>query len=346
MKKCTIIGKFAFGYNIMDGQTVKCKTIYDELVKEYGQDEISYIDTYKWKKSIIKTLFSAISSLKNSENVIMLPAHNGVKVFGPLLDIFNKKNKTKLHYIVIGSWLLDKVNKSVFLRKNLKKFTAIYVETTKLREELILLGFKNVYKMNNYKNINILNKKDIKKFENKKILNVCTFSRINYEKGIEDAINILNKINRKKILINLDIYGQVEEKFKEKFDELLKDNSFAKYEGVIDSKDSVNIIKNYDLLLFPTRYKTEGIPGTIIDAYASGVPVLASKWDNYIDVVDENITGFLFNFNDLEDFENKLIYIYDNQKNIYEIKNNCLNKAKEFCNKEVLDILFEKIESD
>mgnify|MGYP002519543662 CR=1 FL=1 len=31
---------------------------------------------------------------------------------------------------------------------------------------------------------------------------------------------------------------------------------------------------------------TEGVPGTIIDAYAAGLPIISAKWLNYGDILD------------------------------------------------------------
>ena len=43
--------------------------------------------------------------------------------------------------------------------------------------------------------------------------------------------------------------------------------------------------------IFPTRFTTEGIPGSIIDSYYAGVPVLASKWNSFDDVIEDGKTG-------------------------------------------------------
>ena len=59
-------------------------------------------------------------------------------------------------------------------------------------------------------------------------------------------------------------------------------NNCARYCGIKDPKDSVKTLKNYFALVFPTRFYTEGIPGTIIDAYYAGVPVIASKWESFV----------------------------------------------------------------
>lgn len=344
MKKCTVIGKFAFEKHIMDGQTVKCSTIYNELVDRYDKKNISYIDTYNWKKHILKTFISCLKAMKQSENVIMLPAQNGVIIFGPLLAFLKKIHKRKIHYIVIGSWLLEKINKNKILCKSLKKFDAIYVETSLLKRNLESKGFNNVYKMNNYKKIQMLDSNQIKPFKLKKILKTCIFSRINYEKGVEDAINVISKINSDHIKIILNIYGPIEDSFKKRFDMLIHNNSkFVKYSGIIESSQSVEIVKNYDLLLFPTRYKTEGIPGTIIDAFAAGIPVLASSWDNYKDIIDDGKNGIVFRQYDVKDFNNKLIWILNNQKDIYNMKKHCLESASHFCNSEAISVLINNI---
>lgn len=343
MKKCTIIGKFAFNNNVVDGQTVKCSTIYNELNDTYGIENIDYIDTYSWEKKIFRTLIKSYKALRNSKNIIILPAQKGIKFFSPFLSFFNLLYKKKLHYVVIGSWLYEKINKNFILKKSLKKFDAIYVETTLLKNKLEKMGFNNIYLMNNYKNLKIT--KRFQQFQEKKIIKICTFSRVNYNKGIEDIITVIKKLNLKKICFLLDIYGQIDENYIDRFEQVVKENKdYVKYKGLAEPNKSVQILKKYDLLAFPTKYYTEGIPGTIIDSYASGLPVVTSKWENYRDVIDDKITGICYEFNDLNDLEKKLLYAYNNQIKIYLMKKNCLKKAKEYCSKEILNILLKNME--
>ena len=77
------------------------------------------------------------------------------------------------------------------------------------------------------------------------------------------------------------------------------------YKGIIDSNKSVDTLKNYDIMLFPTKFKTEGIPGTIIDAYASGLTVVSSIWDNYNEIIDDGITGIGYEIDNYNDFKKK-----------------------------------------
>ena len=107
------------------------------------------------------------------------------------------------------------------------------------------------------------------------------------------------------------------------------------YRGVIDFEKSTEILKEYDILLFPTKFKTEGIPGTIIDAYASGLAIVASKWDNYSEIIDDGITGIGFEINNYNDFKEKLIDLLNDENKIMLLKNNALKKFSNFSTEEI-----------
>ena len=70
------------------------------------------------------------------------------------------------------------------------------------------------------------------------------------------------------------------------------------------------MLKNYFLLAFPTKFYTEGIPGTILDAYAAGVPVIASKWESFFDVIEEGKTGIGYEFDNQKELEKILAVSY------------------------------------
>ncbi|MFR3494185.1 MAG: glycosyltransferase [Blautia sp.] len=53
---------------------------------------------------------------------------------------------------------------------------------------------------------------------------------------------------------------------------------YIRYKGMVPFNQSTEVLKNYDALLFPTYYEGEGFAGTIIDAFAAGLPVIASDW--------------------------------------------------------------------
>lgn len=101
------------------------------------------------------------------------------------------------------------------------------------------------------------------------------------------------------------------------------------YKGSVAYNQSVAVIKNYFALLFPTQYYTEGIPGTIIDAYAAGVPVISSKWESFSDVIQEG-TGVGYSFGALNELVEVLIRLVDNPETMIEMKKSCLEESKKY----------------
>lgn len=329
MNKLCIVGAFTNGVNTSDGQSVKTRNLSAELQKKMGTDNVISIDTQAGK---LKVMLQVIALYFRCDSIIMLPAQNGLKVFTPLLYFFNKVAKRNLMYSVIGGWLPSMLETAEGLKSKLMSFDLILVETNTMKTKLEALGFTNITVMPNFKNLHVLEKSDLIISEAKP-LKLITFSRVMKKKGIEDAINVVRRINNEcsQAIYHLDIYGSVDPNETEWFDEIKASlPEYIKYRGVANPQDSVEIIKSYFALLFPTKFFTEGIPGTIIDAYAAGVPVVSAKWESFADVVDDGVTGIGYEFENVDDLYNVLNEAKDTPEMLNNLKENCLRKAYEF----------------
>jgi len=331
--KLSIVGHFALGKDFNDGQTVKTRNLYNKLKEIYGADEINIVDTYNYKKAPFKLLQNCINAIKNSDNVIILPAKNGVKIFVPLFVKLNKKYNKKIIYAVVGGWLPDVLLENNRLLKKSYYLNCILVETEGMKKRLNELGLSNVDILLNFKNINVLGEEELPMLDSSEY-RVCTFSRIIKEKGIENAINAVNKVNEKigKNVFKLDIYGPVSDDYKEEFENILATNNkeWLEYKGVIPSSQSVSVLKEYNLLLFPTYYFGEGLAGTIIDAYSAGVPVIASDWKYNKEIVKDGITGKIFETKNDEELASILEEYYLGKYEIENLRKNCLEEAKKY----------------
>ena len=346
MKKATVIGHFGFKYKYSDGQTVKTKTITEALESHCGKDQIIKIDTHGGIKTLLKAPFQIFTALKKTENVIILPAYKGLLVYAPLLAferMFFKRRK--IHYVVIGGWLPKYLDKKKWLAKTLKRFDGIYVETKTMQSSLEEKGFHNVFVMPNCKFLPVLATEDLV-YSTEQPYRICTFSRVMPEKGIEDIMRAVKNINEKRgsVVYSLDIYGPVDEKQADWFKKTSESfPEYVTYRGVVDFKKSVEVLKNYFALIFPTRFYTEGIPGTIIDAYAAGIPVISSKWKNFSDIVDDGVTGLGYDFDNRMGLEELLEKVNSCPEIISKMRCNCLEKAKEFSPQRVIKILTEQM---
>ena len=99
------------------------------------------------------------------------------------------------------------------------------------------------------------------------------------------------------------------------------------------------MLKDYFALLFPTHYFTEGIPGTIIDAYAAGVPVISAKWQSYADIIDESQTGLCYEFDNIKEFEHILNNVALDPRQIVSLKQNCIKQAEAYLPDNAMNIL-------
>lgn len=346
MKKVCVVGHFGFGENMLNGQTIKTKTVTTELEKQLGADQVMKIDTHGGAKALPKITVQLINAFKNCKNIIIFPAHNGIRVFVPLCNAINKVFHRKLHYVVIGGWLHSLLANNKGLADQLRKFDGIYVETTVMCNSLVKMSFSNAVILPNFKDIQIITDHELV-FPKDEPYRLCTFSRVMKEKGIEDAINAVSTINLKsnRNIFELDIYGQVDSEQIEWFETIKqKFPNYVHYRGTVEYNQSVEVLKNYYALLFPTNFYTEGIPGTIIDGYAAGIPVISAKWESFDDVVEDGITGMGYSFGDNNAFEKILSELAENPSIVIRQKKECIRKAKEYGPKVISNILIPNLD--
>jgi len=344
MARICVCGAFRLWDVPKGGQEVKTCILADALEKKYGN--VYRIDTLA-SYSRIKMPFQLLWALLTCTDIIMLPAHNGLVILSKLLTGLNVIFRKRLHYSVIGGWLQDLLPQYPDVMSALHKFKGIYVETQTMKDALGKLGVTNVSVVPNCKPLNILSERDLTNSFTEPY-KLVTFSRVTEKKGVGTAADIVMAINEKygREVYHLDIYGPVDpgedtewfSKQKQGF------TSAIQYKGNAPFDKSVEILSGYFALLFPTQYFTEGIPGTIIDAYAAGVPVLSARWKSFADVVFDGYTGFGYPFENHNELLGLLDTIVSNPHKIIELKKNCIQKAKDFLPENAIKPIIDRIE--
>lgn len=338
MKKVAVVGVYGEGTEFTTGQAVKCQVVIDWLKKEYGTDEILIVNTYKWKSNPIKMIYKTIKSFVICKNIIIMPAQNGIKVFAVLTDVLNRLFHRKLHYVVIGGWLAEMLLEKKNLKLHLMRFDSIQVETLALLNKLKVLGLTNVHYMPNCRDYKCDNN-DEKLINLNQKLKVCTFSRVIKEKGIDDAIAICRKANEtlKKDVFELHIYGAIGTEYEDEFKDVIRQNKdIVSYLGVARSKDSVEILKKYFALLFPTYYSGEGFAGTILDGFVARIPIIANDWKYNSEIIKDGENGFIYDYRDVDEAVRKLLEIYYNPKKRKKIVEGCTESLKRFSTQKVM----------
>lgn len=343
-KKIAIIGHFGGNEILLDGQTVKTQVLFREL-SERTDWRIQKVDTYYRHRNLPKLLIQLVSALFTTKDIIIITSQNGRRFFFPILYCFSKFFHTSVYHDVIGARLAKFTEEKPVFKKYLNSFRVNWVETDRLKQDLESVGVNNAVVLPNFKRLRIA-EMDQNEGVCTKPYKLCTFSRVMKEKGIEDAINAVKIANEKleAAVYTLDIYGPIDPEQTEWFETVCASlPSCVKYCGKVHYEDSVDTLKNYFALLFPTRYYTEGVPGTIIDAYAAGLPVIASQWESFSDVIDQGITGYGYTFSDREALTNLLFQIAEMPEMITELKENCLKKATYYLPEKSVEVIVHSI---
>ena len=116
---------------------------------------------------------------------------------------------------------------------------------------------------------------------------------------------------------------------KEWFEQLQASSpQYIRYKGMVPFNQSTEVLKNYDALLFPTYYEGEGFAGTIIDAFAAGLPVIASDWKYNSEIIKQGITGVITKTHSISELKNAILSINSDVEKWNFMRKNCISEAK------------------
>jgi glycosyltransferase involved in cell wall biosynthesis len=118
----------------------------------------------------------------------------------------------------------------------------------------------------------------------------CVFlGQIKTEKGVFDIVEALRGQER----FRCDFFGPIVDRDRDAFMEALSGSGNCAYRGMAEPDSVTETIGGYDVLLLPSYHPGEGYPAVILQAFAAGVPVIASDWKDIPEIVEDGVTGIL-----------------------------------------------------
>lgn len=344
LNNTVVIGQLHFKKNDMIGAVVKTRNIYYGLLEKYGENLISYVDIWGGKKRIPIVFADIFKAFLKCENVILVTsAVKGPFVF--YIRLLQKIFRRRVIYVPIGVRISGRIANDSKARKRLSFCSAILPESKLNCRELQSMGFPEVCLFRNFKSVKKLGCSYKSLHRNMKVFSFCTFSRVTKDKGITDAIIAISKVQElvPNIRFELHIYGGIDPEYKEEFELLLSDNSFVTYEGSVNSEEAVSTLQKHDVLLFPTRFPDEGIPGTIIDAFASGIPIISSKWLYFDELFEDHKTALGYDFLNVDSLVDTIIYATKNTEELVNIGRNGQKEYGKYDSSAVLPVLVNQL---
>ena len=219
--KICVCGHFGFGQNLLNGQTIKTKIVAEELDRVYGSQNIIKIDTAGGIKELPRIWWQGFVASCKCKNVITLLSDNGLKAVLPAFLFYKLVFHNRISHLCLGAELARYLKRTPWVAKLMRNIDFLYAETNVLKKALNERGYKNVRILPNCKRLHPIDESQLKLKWNEPY-RLCMFARVMKEKGVEDAVHIINEINNEtgRIVYRLDIYGQVDDKQVEWFDNL------------------------------------------------------------------------------------------------------------------------------
>lgn len=165
-------------------------------------------------------------------------------------------------------------------------------------------------------------------------------------KGQHISLEVAKKLKQNNVDFILNFTGIVYE----------GEASKAYYQKLLDDiktynlQDSVNIILDppnimdyfykSDVLLLPSY--TEGLPRVTLEAMAFGKPVIANPVGGIIDVVINNHTGYVTDFNSVDDYYKSILELVNDKQKYEEMSINCIKLIKDNYSEKNQEIAIKK----
>ncbi len=327
-----VIGRVADSVELLDGQTVKTKILCEELQRNFPKYKIICVDTYQYRKNIFSILVNTIRAFMNCEHIFVLLSRNGRIFFFPIITGLNKLFHRKLYHDVVGGALPVEAAERPKLRKQLQRFEVNWVEFSAMKDSLEEIGISNVEVLPNFKRLNILSIADLTVTQTEPLVFVM-FSRVVKEKGMGEAAKAIRSVNsqfgRRRAVLH--IYGPIDSVYESEFKQLLENyQEDVFYKGCVAFSESVEVLRSSYMLLFPSTYKGEGMPGTIIDAFSAGLPVIATDWNYNAELVYNGKTGYCYEWQKMELLADHISYAIEHPKEINDMRSICLAEARKY----------------
>ena len=152
--------------------------------------------------------------------------------------------------------------------------------------------------------------------------------RLQYDKGIKEFIEAAKHLNSKKNL-SFIVVGEPDHGNKKSI-EKSKLNEWKKEKNIIFTgrrEDVPRLLSISDVFVSPSYYR-EGVPRTLLEASATGLPLIGTNMPGIRDVVINNENGLIIDIKNKNDISNAILNLSKNKKMCEDFGKKSLKFAK------------------
>lgn len=163
---------------------------------------------------------------------------------------------------------------------------------------------------------------------NPRRLKCVFFSLIQKQKGV-DLILEASTVSKN---VEFVFYGPIDPSYTEEFCTTIKRLPNVQYKGVFkgSSPEVYWELAKYDVLLFPTKWETEGVPGILVEGKIAGLAEIVSKKSYNAELVQDGINGIVLSQNDEEQLTKAIGLLDKDREYLREIRFQSKKSAERF----------------
>lgn len=338
-QKFLVLGPMAKQNELQGGLTVSFRIFLDQLKKNNIDFEVINTNksSYKYKGvALIKIYWLFLKNIQKYSHVSFHGTSDDFIYLAPVVVFVSKL-----------------FNKTVCLRKFAGSFREVYKNSNAFKQALVRYAlsnsninfFQTKYLINYFIQFNnntfwfptVRMKPHINSDSNKVYQKRFIYlGHIYPEKGVDlilEASNLLDDSH------HIDLYGSITDA---KYNDVVlwKKYKNTSYRGALAPDDVMKTLNKYDVLILPS-YR-EGYPGVVIEALSLGIPVIATKLEGIMEMVDEG-SGILIDVNSVEQLKNAICSF--NNKNYKKFSESALKNFEKFDAEIKINEIIEQIKT-
>lgn len=322
-KRILFIGRTSFDNTPCAGEVVKNQLLFERISSVTSNkvdkiDTMHYLRRYTLPLLFLKLLFRICFF---NYNMFIISTHDVAAK--RIINFLGRFHKAKdVYYWVIGGGVSKKIENGELNSIYYKDLAYIIVEDCDMENHFRKMGFENVLTLPNFKPVFKINAEQSCR-SNKFVF----VSRITPLKGCDIIISAVKQLNRKGLLFSVDFYGFIEDGYP--FEEYIQGLPNVEYKGTLSLKtqSDYEYLSHYTALLFPSFYPNEGFPGTMIDGFIAGLPIVSTDWRYNSHIVNRSKTGWLIPPQDSYALAVVMEDIISGKYNLSEMHKKCLEEA-------------------
>lgn len=315
LKNIVFIGEMPPPYG---GVAVKDKLVYQMVFKELGA---RMIDLVECKRNPAKTpyIFAQIliAMISGKKIIIGVGTPWRRKVLLQMQNFFGgRKSLRNVTLLGMGGRIHQIDSTDLRMKELMCQIGSIWVETNGMIMEMQKLGISNVFLFPNCRReAGSLPPREYKS----EILKLVFFSRICPEKGVDLIIDVVDRFPAG---CTLDFYGEIAVEYKNIFDAFLQDHPQVTYHGVFDgtNKSVYQELNQYDVMLLPSKWIGEGVPGALVESKMAGITAIVSNWNFNKEVVLNGVEGLVLEACDADALIEAVNKLYFNKDMLKSMK--------------------------